>query len=166
MNPNDQEYVLVIVYVIDILHEICYGNHDMDFHHVFLGKGLSVLVNNLYRIESGCRTVQNEEYVSMPLSPTNLLIHTIRSNVVSDTSCTSINLIDDLPRKIVSVCTLPLIWGYIRNELVSLPYIPVDVTQMIAFFFLLCVCDELNVESVSVNQCVTFGVNVFLTSFV
>jgi len=129
-----------MVYVTNTLYEICYG-HRSEYHprHLFLQKMLSISVSNCFRMESAINALQNEEYVSMALPPTNLLIQTIRINLLVLQSSTAIDFIDDLPRNIVSICTLPLIVGYIRNEGICLPAIPDVITQLIAFFFLMYV---------------------------
>merc|ERR1719242_446477 len=142
MDPEsmEQESALLVVYVTNTLYEICYG-HCTEFRprHLFLGNMVPMLMHHQYEIKDNIFTLnspQNEEYfVSMAHAPTNLMIHAIRINAITATSFTAIDFIDDLPRNIVSVCTLPLIVGYIRNGCISLLNIPDDISQLIAAFF-------------------------------
>jgi len=127
MEPEsmEQESALLMVSVTNILYEICYG-HCTEYHprHLFLQKVLSL------RYPKGSTFI-----VPITHSPTNLLIHIIRTNAASDTTVTALDFIDDLPRNIVSVFTLPLIVGYLRNGGISLLDIPDEISQLIAFFF-------------------------------
>jgi len=136
MEYDDQTDMLIITYLTEVLYEICYRNCTMDCpRHTFLGKVLSMLKNDEYKKRWKRIIFQNNDILSMSFIPTNLLIHEIRINAAFDESLIAVDFIDELPRNVVSVCSMPLIGGYIRNESVSSPDIPDDIIPLIAFFF-------------------------------
>jgi len=134
MTSYEQGYTLLIVYVTDILYEICYGHcSTLSPRHILIGEVSNVISMLIEYEDYGAPEVEifGEVCESMAVAPTNLLIHAIRVKTTSDRSLIA-DLVDELPRRNISVCSLPLICGYIRSERISLPE---DITRLIAFYF-------------------------------
>merc|ERR1712083_876503 len=119
-----QSYELGVSYIASILYDICYGrNGNIECpRHVFLSKVLAMMQDYRY----GHNMLQTD-------SDKNFLIYSICTNARLP-SQRGFVFLDELPRNVVSLHSLPLIMGYCR-ECVSSHCVPIDIVNLLAYFF-------------------------------
>jgi len=114
-----QEFEMASTDIISALYRICYGSGDVAYpRHLFLRNAMILM--KLSKIGK------------MPIFSRNALIHVICH---SASSSYLVDFVDELPRNVVYVHSLPLIQGYLRSECISSLHIPDGIVKLLTHFF-------------------------------
>jgi len=115
-----QEFEMASTDIISALYRICYGSGLGAYpRHLFLRNAMALMNSSKIR--------------KTPIFLRNVLIHVICHGAAS--SSNRIEFVDELPRNVVYVHSLPLVQGYIRSESICSLHIPDEIVKLLTRFF-------------------------------